>query len=482
MPSTGASGKYELIRQLATGGMGEIFLARQKGPAGFDRKVVLKRILKHLAADPSFVEQFLNEGRLIARISHPNVVQILELGHGDDGGWFLALEYIHGVTLREVRHRLHAVQRELPMRLAAWVLAQALHGLHAAHELRDEGGKPLGLVHRDVSPDNLMLGYSGAVKLLDFGVAKATSAGSTTRPGTLKGKIPYLAPEVISKDLTTPAADLYAMGVVLYELAVGKRPFEAENEAALLQRVLHEPPVPVRVLAPHVDVELAGIAERALQKDPAARFASARAMAEALERYAAAGGEPQSAATLSAFMHGLFGDVPEPVVSAEPAQGTVTLERPDVVAVAPVARRSLVVPLLALGGVVLMGGGAWWVLRPVAAPKPVAQPVMVEEFPVPAPAPLVVEPVAEVVVDAGVEEPAVAPALRKRSGRVLVQVQPWAEVYEGGKKLGVTPMPALVLSAGSHVLVLRNPQLKVEKKVTVRVAAGSSQTLRVSLQ
>lgn len=481
--------RYELVRQLAVGGMGEVFLAMQRGPVGFTRPVVVKRILSHLAHDETFVQQFLNEGRLAARISHPAVVQILELDQSADGAWYLVLEYVHGVTLRALLKDLAAVEHPLPLQLAAWVCAQALHGLTAAHELRDEQGALLCLVHRDVSPDNLMLSYGGAVKLLDFGIARAMASVSSTRPGMVKGKLPYLAPEVIGEDKVTPAADLYAMGVVLYEVAAGRRPFSASNEAALMRQVLEVAHPPLT----GVPKAYADVVERALQKDPSARFPSAREMASALEHFAAP--EVIGPSPLVAFLKTRYGDVPAP--RAEVAElvslGTITFERPGAGAPSvptpplPVRRRRLfaLVAVLALAAVAVAGLSG---LEPrastngksVATATPTAEraasATSSPEDAGPTPPPTPVAPVAVVVTEPDAGRRAVA-----TRGTLRLYVQPWAEVSIDRQNLGVTPLAPISLAPGRHQVRLSNPQLNITRTETVLIEAGKVRTLRVSL-
>ncbi|MDX2008535.1 MAG: serine/threonine-protein kinase [Myxococcaceae bacterium] len=491
--------RYELVRQLAVGGMGEVFLAMQRGPMGFARPVVVKRILSHLAHDETFVQQFLNEGRLAARISHPAVVQILELDQSQDGAWYLVLEYVHGLTLRAVLKALRERGEQLPLELGAWVCAQALHGLAAAHELRDEHGQLLCLVHRDVSPDNLMLSYGGAVKLLDFGIARAMASVSSTRPGQVKGKLPYLAPEVIGEDRVTPAADLWAMGVVLHEIAAGQRPFKASNDAALMRLILD-------VEAPSlvgVDPLYSALVSRALAKAPESRFGSAREMAEALEQFAARAVIGPSALTV--FLRERFGEVPPPRAedAVDVPLGTLTFERPGATTVEPATlptetpargfgprARWVVAPLL-LGAVAAIGllvrRGASNEVSPgamerairdsgapagdetvAAAPEPRPLPV------VDAGAPVEVAPADRPPADAGVRSVMARGTLR-------LFVQPWAEVVVDRQQLGVTPLAPIALPPGKHRVRLSNPQLGVTRTETVVIEAGKTRTLRVTL-
>ncbi|MBK7862941.1 MAG: serine/threonine protein kinase [Archangiaceae bacterium] len=287
--------------------MGEVYLARQEGPAGFAKPAVVKTILPHLAREQSFIDMFLNEARLAALLTHPNCVQIFELGE-DAGTWFIAMEFIHGRTLRAVKQRLKELGRAVPAAQIARIVAQALMGLQYAHGLTGEKGEPLSIVHRDMSPDNVMIGFNGAVKVLDFGIAKASNAVTTTRTGTVKGKFAYMSPEQLLAQPVDGRSDVWAMGVVLYELLAGARPFVAPVEAALVNLILNVEPDSLTQVAPGTPAELAAVAEKALQKDRARRYSSAEEMAAALERVALARHEPLTNGATSTFMRELFAD------------------------------------------------------------------------------------------------------------------------------------------------------------------------------
>ncbi|WP_224247840.1 serine/threonine protein kinase [Hyalangium gracile] len=299
-------GKYRLLKLLATGGMGEVFLARQEGPAGFAKTVVVKRMLTHLGRDPKFVEMFLNEARLAAQLSHPNVVQIFELGE-HNGAYFIAMEFIHGMNLRAIKRRTEERRMEVPVGFAAWICAQALKGLHYAHTLTDELGAPQHIVHRDVSPDNVLVGFNGIVKMVDFGIAKASTSISTTGAGTVKGKYAYMAPEQLSGHPADPRTDVYAMGVVLYELLAGERPFTGTSEAALVKAILQDAPRPLREVRPNTPPELEEICRRALAKNPQERFPTAESMSTALEIFVLGlGGVAQE--EVKTLLQGLFSE------------------------------------------------------------------------------------------------------------------------------------------------------------------------------
>lgn len=281
-------GRYALLERLGVGGMAEVYLATQDGAVGFQKKVVVKRILPHLAADPQFVEMFAREAKVAARLSHANVVQIFELGEGG-GELFIAMEYIDGLTL----HRLAASSWErgqaVPVDVVLRTMADAATGLHAAHTLTDEGGRPLNLVHRDVSPDNLMVSKDGVTRVLDFGIAKGDVGGPKTKTGHLRGKIPFMPPEQITGEQVDPRADLYALGVSMYWMLTGERPFDRQSDWHTMHAILHDAPKPPSSLNPLVTPALDALILQLLQKPREQRPASGREVADRLEELASPG-------------------------------------------------------------------------------------------------------------------------------------------------------------------------------------------------
>jgi serine/threonine protein kinase len=278
--------RFELIAELATGGMATVYLARLSGVGGFQRFAAIKRLHPHLAREPEFIEMFLDEARLAARIHHPNVVPILEIGTSEHG-YYLVMEYVEGDTLGRLLARSAQTGQQLPMNVGLRIVLDALAGLDASHELKDDDGSPLGIVHRDVSPQNVLVGIDGSARLTDFGVARATSRVSTTRSGHLKGKLAYMAPEQArgAKDIDR-RADVFAIGIVLWEVMAGRRLFKGEGEADTLHKVLHEPIPALHSIAPKVPPEIDALVIRALDRDRTARFATAAEFGDALERAA----------------------------------------------------------------------------------------------------------------------------------------------------------------------------------------------------
>jgi serine/threonine protein kinase len=280
-------GRYRVVREIGVGGMAAVHLARLDGPGGFRKWVAIKRIHRHLATDETFVRMFLDEARVAARISHPNVAQVFELGKHGEVYW-LAMEYLHGEPLRELMRACS--DRSLPVLdcgLAAKLVADAAEGLHAAHELRDNQGELLQLVHRDVSPHNIFVTYDGVVKVVDFGIATGAGRLACTRAGTVKGKLAYMSPEQARGCPVDRRTDVFALGVVLWELCTGRRLFVGTSELETLERVQAcRVPRPTRIV-PSFPVELEEILLRALAADRQERFQTARELSLSLHRYVA---------------------------------------------------------------------------------------------------------------------------------------------------------------------------------------------------
>lgn len=278
-------GRYELVAPLRSGGMARIDLACLRGPYDFTRYLVIKRPLPHQGTDEAERAQFRVEARLLASIHHPNVVSVLEAGVDAAGGDFLALEYIHGVSVRELAPpRGDRLSRRPSLATSLTIIREACAGLHHAHELCADDGAALGVVHRDVSPSNLLVGFDGGVRVIDFGVAKLTQGA--TASGALRGKVSYMAPEQCKGHPIDRRVDVYALGVILFELATGHRPFHADDEVASLHKVVVGEVADPAVLEPALDPELAAIIRKAMAYDRDARFASALDLSAALEHLA----------------------------------------------------------------------------------------------------------------------------------------------------------------------------------------------------
>jgi len=277
-------GRYQIIGRLATGGMAEVYLALSGEVPGFRTLVVVKRILPHLASNSQFIRMFLDEARLAALLDHPNIVRIIEVGH-DGEDYFLVMELVQGKPLSAVLRKAAREKRPPTPALTAYLISQAANGLAYAHTLTDGDGRPLGVVHRDVSPQNVLISFEGAVKMIDFGVARAFGRVAHTSPGGLKGKIDYMSPEQASAEEVDHRADVFALGVVLWEALTGKRLFRRETELATMRAIVDDP-IPHPSENVEIAPELDAIVMRALRKRKDARFASAQEMAAALEKFA----------------------------------------------------------------------------------------------------------------------------------------------------------------------------------------------------
>jgi len=275
-------GRYELLVPIASGGMASVWAARMKGSRGFQKIVAVKVMLAELADDTNFETMFLDEAELASRIKHPNVVEITDLGE-QTGVLYQVMEWVDGEPLNHLL-RVFKDKSGIPLSLAIRIVVQAAGGLHAAHELRGEDDELVGLVHRDVSPQNLLVTYDGSVKVVDFGVAKATSNNQMTRVGQMKGKVPYMAPEQALGEKVDRRTDVFALGIVLYQLTTGKHPFRGDNDLTTLRRICDRSPVASpRTIVPDFPVALDEAIARALAKDKASRFQSMAEMMRALE-------------------------------------------------------------------------------------------------------------------------------------------------------------------------------------------------------
>jgi len=386
--------------EIAAGGMATVHFARLVGEAGFARTVAVKRLHQQYARMPEFAARFIDEARLAARIRHRNVVATLDTIAEDDE-LLLVMEYVAGESLSGLTAAEATYGARMPLGVALRIAADALYGLHAAHEAKGVDEQPLRIVHRDVTPQNILVGVDGMARVLDFGIAKAVTSVNDTREGQLKGKLRYMAPEQIKDGPLTAATDVYGLSVALWELLTGERLFVASNDAAILARVLSSPVVKPSRLAPHVPPSVDDIVLRGLHRDSARRFPTAHEMAVALESTGAvalprAVGEwvelvaKERLARRAAIVSAIERGAPSaPVVAA-------SLELPTVTEVDPPRSRRARWWLLA--GALVAAAGAFMVLRHPAASPPLpmaeAPPAVSSAVPEPAPPPPKEEPVA----------------------------------------------------------------------------------------
>jgi eukaryotic-like serine/threonine-protein kinase len=278
-----STSRYAVFGQLASGGMASIFYARLVGPAGFSRIVALKRPHAHLATDSEFAKLFIDEARVASRIRHSNVVATLDVIEATDE-LALVMEYIHGDSLSRLCASARARGERVPLRIATAIAIDILHGLHAAHEATDERGFPLEVVHRDISPQNVLIGADGIARIVDFGVAKAAGALHTTRDGEVVGKYPYMAPEQITGGKVTRRTDIYSASIVIWELLTGTGLFRGESEGEIIRKAIHAVVVAPSAISPWVPSDIDQLVLRGLDRNPARRYATALAMSADLER------------------------------------------------------------------------------------------------------------------------------------------------------------------------------------------------------
>jgi eukaryotic-like serine/threonine-protein kinase len=438
-------GRYLLLTPIAEGGMAQIWLARQTGVKGFEKLVVVKRMVSTLETDPEHVEMFLTEARLAAQLDHPHVVQIFELGE-QQGAYYIAMEYLDGENLSYIRRA--SIQRQLFMSdaLSAQLVAWAAEGLHYAHTRVGPDGKSAGVVHRDVSPQNLVVTYQGGLKVVDFGIAKMTD--QHTNSGKLKGKIAYMSPEQARTEATDGRSDVFALGVVLFEQLSRTRLIGRQSELETLRVMSGGEPFPlVTTRRPDVPEPLVEIVAKALERNPKDRFQSARELQQALEGWIRSTGQSASSADLTDYMQQLFGpriaerrklieaarrlefspqaasELKDIATGIMPGSGSSKVSRSKVYVDKPVRRAPAILAGLAIT-MVLAGWATWATLRSLEAPPPSPPVVVAPANPTPAP-----------------PEPSV----------LAIDTQPaGASVQVDGEARGASPVTVSGLALGEH--------------------------------
>ena len=323
--SIGSIGRYRLLGRIGEGGMAEVYRAVMTGPEGFERELVLKRILPRLSESGDFKTMFVREAKICAQMLHPNIIQIYEFGQAD-GGYFIAMESVQGVTLREALTTLRKEERAIPHMIAADVTRQICIGLDYAHTLRGSDGEPLEIVHQDISPTNIMLAFTGTVKILDFGIARAAEfAEEEAKKGLIKGKVSYLSPEQIFVRPFDARADIFALGVVFHEMLTGRRLFQSRNDITKMRELLAAPILPPSAIDAMIPRELDRIVMRSLEIDPKNRYQTAADMAADLERTLIAA--RYSSRELSKLLRDLYMAGDEPLVVVDAGDDKENLEQ-----------------------------------------------------------------------------------------------------------------------------------------------------------
>jgi serine/threonine-protein kinase len=310
--------RYHVVSKIAHGGMAEIFLAVQKGEQGFQKPVVLKRILPALAEDPKFVRMLVDEAHIASTLNHSNLVQVLDLGKSGDQ-YFLALEFVDGWSLEQIRRRALAVKMKLPLPLALTIVGALCRGLAYVHT-RERNGKPLGIVHRDVTPQNVLISQHGEVKLADFGIAKAVGKSERSATGVIKGKFAYMSPEQAAARPLDARSDLFAVGTVLYLLTTGKKPFDGPTDADVIMQVRRAKPAKPSSLVKDLNPDVERFINRALRADASKRWQTAEQMADRIDAILVKLGQPSGPAPLKRWLETLSardGAKPPPIPGAD---------------------------------------------------------------------------------------------------------------------------------------------------------------------
>jgi serine/threonine protein kinase len=498
-------GKYRIMGQLSRGGMGEVLLAEHAVPGSFERVVVVKRVLAHLSRDPQFVALFLREAKVSATLSHPNLVSVFDLFE-ENGHWHMVLEFVHGVSARALIEQAASSGRPMSSEVVVAIAVQVLRGLEHAHQATSRDGKSAPIVHRDVTPENILVGFNGVVKLADFGIARAQSeSAAPTMDGVIRGKLNYVAPELLARRPFDGRADLYSFGVVLFEMLSGALPRRPGQDSLSVRPGSLNSSIPT---------EVERVAMRCLEPLPERRFASAEACAEALERWL--GTRAVSAPSL--VKKHILAEFEQQ--SKQPVQHLVDVKRhtrPLTAAQAThssheaptqmlVERKPMRLALRVALAVLFVAAMGLVVASFTNTKKDIVTP-STDRTPG--------EPdlISDIVnVDAGVDSgltsslsmvdagsSSASPekplerirkgetAARRRvrtlaSGKLLVLVNPWGEVRVDGTSVGTTPLPAFSLSAGTHKVTVSNPQLKVRRERKITISPDETELLRIDLE
>ncbi|MCC6808079.1 MAG: serine/threonine protein kinase [Deltaproteobacteria bacterium] len=477
-------GKYRLEQRLAVGGMAEIFLAKLDGPVGFQKELVIKRILPNFATDPDFVSMFLDEAKLVAQLAHPNLVQVFELGSVGNA-LFLAMEYVDGLDLYTLLRRMRQRSVPMPPDVSVSILLATLRGLHYAHEKTDQMTEtPLGLVHRDVSPSNILVSRAGYVKVTDFGIAKAETRATKTRTGVLKGKFAYMAPEHAQGKAIDRRADLFAVGLIAFELFSGRQAYADPDEHGLFQHAVSGLVPTLTEVMTSFSSDVSAVIEKALAYDPDDRFPTCAAFAAELARASSAFGPPADEAALSALVQELD-QVDMPLLSgtdvvtlatsvlgpkqeAKSSQFETTEKekaqpkRPGRKRIAAALAGSVVVAgIITIGKI--QGDRAGLVSKPSTPSeetRPASEPTSAAES-IPAPPPAQSPP----------------PARAMKHGFLTINAKPWANVFIDGRDMKMTtPVHDLRLFVGNHRVRLESPGAKRSEEFVVEIQANKTTT------
>jgi len=295
--------RYRVVEKLESGGMAEVFRAESEGLQGFRKQVAIKRVLPHLSSKKKFISMFLDEARLSAQLSHSNCVQVFDIGVGDNA-FFIVMEFVDGANLKAISEHLKKHRRDFPVEAAVHISLELCKGLAYAHELTDNNGVPLHIVHRDMSPPNVLITKNGEVKIVDFGLAKANSQLEKSEPGIIKGKFSYLSPEAAVGQEVDARTDVFAVGIILWELLSGQRLFLGETDFQTVKKVQSASVPPISAINKRVPQELERIIAKALARDPAQRYGTARGLGMELSKFMFKYGVPVSTFDIASLVQG----------------------------------------------------------------------------------------------------------------------------------------------------------------------------------
>jgi serine/threonine protein kinase len=462
-------GKYTLDRRLGGGGMAEVFRARLHGPEGFEKDIALKLILPHFSSEPEFVEMFIREATLAAKLDHANIVRIHEFDQVQ-GRYYIAMELVDGKDLRRLLVRARELDRPLSVPEAVAIAREVCQGLAFAHgELPSNTPQ---VVHRDISPHNVIVSKAGEVKITDFGIAKLASGSVVTKTGVIKGKASYMSPEQARGDPVDKRSDLFSLGTVLWELLTGRRLFTGESDMAIMKKIQEGPIQPASKYNDQVTPDLDAIVLKLLSRPPDQRYPDAAKVAAALDKL-----EIPRHSTLLVDLYRELGDDESEGTGKLPAHPETTT---DASQIGTVDAKILAPPwrtraMWIVGGVIVVAGLVLLFLpilfeQPERMPEPKIEPAAA--LPEPEPTPPPVEPEPATAVGEGIGEPAPIPVPKetvapgpKPTGRLFLNAIPWAKVYRGKKLLGETPIENLRLPIGKHKLRLVNDELQIDKTV-----------------
>ncbi|MBW1871320.1 MAG: serine/threonine protein kinase, partial [Deltaproteobacteria bacterium] len=298
-------GKYHLLEKVAVGGMAEVYLAKAFGAAGFERLLIIKKILPHMAEDDEFITMFIDEARIASTLNHSNIVQINELGK-EDNDYFIAMEFVHGKDLSRIYDHLVSAKQKMPIPLAVLITTRVCEGLDYAHRKADSRGNSLSIIHRDVSPGNILISYDGGIKLIDFGIAKAQNRMGRTTAGTLKGKFGYMSPEQVRGMPLDHRTDIFSLGILLYEMLTGERLFGGESDFGTLEKVRNAIIAPPTTYNRKIPSDLEAIVMRALAREPEERYDWASDLQEDISKFLLEDGSLITTKSLAAFMRDIF--------------------------------------------------------------------------------------------------------------------------------------------------------------------------------